>query len=604
MSFDIADLPRSLDLEVTTAFQNAVLNSKLLNLTATEVSGQLVFDSANGFQSDLITGLVFDTPVMAKIGPELTTTLAPLAAAEIKLLASVEAIKNWQGIGQALPFSGETTLIISVLVNDNISIDIDSDLVGVEIDMPGTWGKKENLRAPIQLRWDSADIPQWDIFWFHRASALIQNRQKNRISGLIDLTPRAEPIAWKSRKLDPGLTIVGDIPLLNIPEWAPLWSRFKSSALGSKAFQPHFSKVKLQKLIWGSSDLGSAEVDFDFSLTEPQGAFSFPWLAGRIRFLSEGEADGSLVNIDITQLEIDQVPNWLWAENHMSDLYPNNILDKILPARVSIGNIFFKNSNLGCIEFRLERQAQKILLFDELIGEIGGIRILSPTELIWMISNESSRTELSLTAEFDDLGFSLHQVGLPKLLETRNGNLEAAWSWKGSPVDFEINRVTGKLDLRMDSGSFLSANTEMTDAMRLLSLLNLSGLFRRANINQLFDPGVTFDRAVGDFEFQEGHLSIPDFAIEGSGGYFNFSSEVDLISDTIDGELVVTLPLVENIPWVAALAGGIPMAAGTYLVSKIFEDQVNQLSSGVYSVTGSLSSPKVIFERVFDAQTR
>jgi len=36
-------------------------------------------------------------------------------------------------------------------------------------------------------------------------------------------------------------------------------------------------------------------------------------------------------------------------------------------------------------------------------------------------------------------------------------------------------------------------------------------------------------------------------------------------------------------------------------VSKVFEDQVRSFSSGVYTVTGDLSQPKVKFERVFDA---
>jgi hypothetical protein len=40
------------------------------------------------------------------------------------------------------------------------------------------------------------------------------------------------------------------------------------------------------------------------------------------------------------------------------------------------------------------------------------------------------------------------------------------------------------------------------------------------------------------------------------------------------------------------------------LVSKVFEDQVNRLSSGVYSVRGDLESPEVLFERVFDASSR
>jgi uncharacterized protein YhdP len=60
--------------------------------------------------------------------------------------------------------------------------------------------------------------------------------------------------------------------------------------------------------------------------------------------------------------------------------------------------------------------------------------------------------------------------------------------------------------------------------------------------------------------------------------------------------------LVDNIPWVAALAGGLPIAAGAYLASKVFEDQMKSLSSGVYSVTGPVSSPEVKFVREFDAK--
>jgi len=128
--------------------------------------------------------------------------------------------------------------------------------------------------------------------------------------------------------------------------------------------------------------------------------------------------------------------------------------------------------------------------------------------------------------------------------------------------------MSGDMELEVEAGSFVTANAEATGALRLLSLLNLSGLLRRANMNQLFDPGVTFDTAGGSFSFSQGDLRIPDFSIEGSGGYFTFSSDIDLVTETLNGELVVTLPLVENIPWVAALAGG----------SQLFVDEVVRLS--------------------------
>ena len=211
---------------------------------------------------------------------------------------------------------------------------------------------------------------------------------------------------------------------------------------------------------------------------------------------------------------------------------------------------------------------------------------------------------MSLSAELNDIAQSLSLVGVAPIVATRSGSIAAEWQWPGRPNDFQLVEVTGHMDLEMRTGSFTSANAEASGALRLLSLMNLSGLFRRANVTQLFDAGVTFDRAQGRFDFNEGMLNIPGFSVEGSGGYFNFSSDINLRDETVNGELVVTLPLVENIPWVAALAGGLPVAAGTYLVSKVFEDQVNQLSSGVYSVTGSLNEPEVVFERVFDAQSR
>jgi uncharacterized protein YhdP len=68
----------------------------------------------------------------------------------------------------------------------------------------------------------------------------------------------------------------------------------------------------------------------------------------------------------------------------------------------------------------------------------------------------------------------------------------------------------------------------------------------------------------------------------------------------VEGELVVTLPVANNLPWVAALTAGLPVAAGVFLLSKVFESQVNRLTSLVYAVGGSWDDPLVKFDRVFD----
>ncbi len=63
----------------------------------------------------------------------------------------------------------------------------------------------------------------------------------------------------------------------------------------------------------------------------------------------------------------------------------------------------------------------------------------------------------------------------------------------------------------------------------------------------------------------------------------------------------MTLPVANNLPWVAALAAGPAVAAGVFVVSKVFEKQVDQLSSAVYQIGGTWDDPQVNFSRLFDA---
>jgi uncharacterized protein YhdP len=67
-------------------------------------------------------------------------------------------------------------------------------------------------------------------------------------------------------------------------------------------------------------------------------------------------------------------------------------------------------------------------------------------------------------------------------------------------------------------------------------------------------------------------------------------------------ELVATLPVASNLPWLAALTGALPAAAGLYVASKVFENQFDKFSSAAYAVTGPWSDPQVKFRRVFDDQ--
>ena len=49
--------------------------------------------------------------------------------------------------------------------------------------------------------------------------------------------------------------------------------------------------------------------------------------------------------------------------------------------------------------------------------------------------------------------------------------------------------------------------------------------------------------------------------------------------------------------------GGLPAAAGAYVVSKVFEEQVDSFASAVYDISGTIQQPELTFKKIFDVDT-
>ena len=89
--------------------------------------------------------------------------------------------------------------------------------------------------------------------------------------------------------------------------------------------------------------------------------------------------------------------------------------------------------------------------------------------------------------------------------------------------------------------------------------------------------------------------------IEGSGSLIRVSGTVDLDSGALDNQMIVTLPLNQSLPWYAAyLALANPAAGvGVLVANRIFDQQIENLSSGKYLITGTLDEPQVEFDTIF-----
>ena len=164
---------------------------------------------------------------------------------------------------------------------------------------------------------------------------------------------------------------------------------------------------------------------------------------------------------------------------------------------------------------------------------------------------------------------------------------------------FDLKNIEGSID-------FLAKDFQINQRNPNSALLNLIGLL---NIQSLFDgydgsssqEHIKFRRGEGKIIFSKKYGRIKEKFIFGAdfgemiwNGYIRKNEKGYL--NELDLELSLRLGLQENIPWYAAIFGGIGVAAGTAIIGNVFEEQIQEITTIGYSVQGNLNAP--ILERL------
>ena len=257
----------------------------------------------------------------------------------------------------------------------------------------------------------------------------------------------------------------------------------------------------------------------------------------------------------------------------------------------------------GHLAFRFESDGRALYarnIHGDILGLRSDIAVDGGSELRWSAAGDGEfATALDIDLTFDDLAAVFRNLGYAPVLESRNGSAVGSLRWPGPPSVPDFEELQGTLQLQARDGRLLqSPGSGAAGALKVVTLLNLAELLQGLSLSSMFESGIPFQRASSEMVFNRGQLRIPSLTLDGSASAFQFSGTTNLAA--IDGQLVVTLPVANNLPWVAALAAGLPVAAGVFVVSKVFEKQVERMSSGVYSVSGAVDAPRVRLKRIFD----
>ena len=564
-------------------------------ITLQQVIGEFVYEYPRGIadgslaarfeNQDVLLDLNLDAAELGLSQKGLSiATSARLGGADVNRLLGVT-------VSDGL-LEGNSAFDIVFQAGDGVALNVTSDLNGLAIGLPVPFSKAREQSEPLEMDLRISDAVSIDATYSNNLSLSIAQDGENAWRALASIGEVSSELTLDD--VDTGTAVIsGRVEELDISAWADTQARFNSGGdLGLPAII--WRDFSVDRLALGGAALGA------FSSTgQYEGGLTSLGLVGDfIKAQIDFDGPEAQLDIQIDSLSIDSLPS---LNTEALNIESDDPAAASWPTmKIAIDSLIFKEQDLGSLAFdaSISKSSVDLAQFD---GSLDGVTFGPESQFSWL-RGDGSTTRASLDLTLPSAGEALTFLDAKSVVDFSSGRVLGNVEWPGAPTDFQANQVTGDLELQLTSGSFLPVPSQATDPLRFIGVFNLAGLVQRANVNQLFDPGLTFDRASGDFSLGRGDITINEFAIRNGGGRLTLGGLYDMDSENIDAELVVTLPLVDNIPWVAALAGGLPIAAGAYLASKVFEDQMKSLSSGVYSVSGPVSSPEVKFVRVFDAK--
>ena len=268
--------------------------------------------------------------------------------------------------------------------------------------------------------------------------------------------------------------------------------------------------------------------------------------------------------------------------------------DFVLPNlkfRVSGENIIFNDAAFNKIDFYYLKNGDVLTLNDiNIDSDFLKISNYQDEPAYFSINANSDFYKVKGSYEFKDIKDSLKLKDFPPINYLKS-NLKIQWNNL-----LELRNIEGTIDF-LAKDFQINQNNPNSGLLNLVGLLNIQSFFDGYDGSST-DEFIKFKRGTGSIIFSQKYGRIVDeLAFEADFGEMNWSGFI--IKDDfgyfreLDLELSLKLNHQENIPWYAAIFGGLGIAAGTAIIGNVFEEQIEEISTIEYSVKGSLNSPNL-----------
>ncbi len=163
----------------------------------------------------------------------------------------------------------------------------------------------------------------------------------------------------------------------------------------------------------------------------------------------------------------------------------------------------------------------------------------------------------------------------------------------------QLKNLEGRIRFKIKD---LESNTSLPDSALLnaVKVFNLNALVSSLSDETSFNSSkLIISRAEGDFYIGQNRALISKpIKLETAEAKMSWTGEIlknnNGLMDQLDLSLEMRLKVSENIPWYAAVFGGIPALAGGFVLENIIDERVDDASTFEFNITGSIDDPKII----------
>jgi uncharacterized protein (TIGR02099 family) len=609
-------------------FTDTTLQDKPLNLTLTEVNGNLSFNDdqvhASQLQGKLLGyPLTFSLRTLRNEQPRRTTVQVsgwadPLLLAQqlnhfVPSLAAVPLTTYLSGASQWLvtvDFPSETTNS-----NNYTDIHLETDLVGMAVNLPAPLDKtipeqrflsiKVRLTKPAKI--NSAN--QSNSIW-------IQSNYGNIVNSVLQIT---------QQRLERGSIVFGTTPaqlpqtaMFNIQgkidnfsttawqqtlsvqtnHWSPTITRVAKQTPVNRWLQPLplvslplSLAVEVEQLELLGQIFNQVALQAKYANLLGQLAITSQEIEGQVKFNQFGSPSLDLTFQRLLLVHSTPSPPPSTSKTMSKTVTQPPDPHDLPPISFHCEELQIGKIHLGTVTFYSQTHQEGLAM--NLAAQTLGLSL--NLQGLWRYVVQQHQTQVEMRLNSDSTRLMLQQLGYQQPpLTGKQTQITLNAYWPSAPYQFNLATVVGTLSLVVLEGNIV--NVEPGAIGRLFGLFDVYTLPRRLalDFSDVFNKGFSFNTIAGVFFLQAGQAHTDQLLLQSPAAQIQIQGQTNLTDQTYEQVVTVFPQLANPLPVASALAGGIGVGAAAWVVQQLLQSELQKVIYSQYRVTGPWQKPVII----------